>query len=37
MKLIERGIVPAIVLESRAQDTAYLKQRGITQLVRLTD
>jgi len=37
MKLIERGIVPAIVLESRAQDTAYLKERGITQLVRLND
>jgi endo-1,4-beta-mannosidase len=37
MKLIERGIVPAIVLEGRAQDAAYLKERGITHLVTLTD
>jgi hypothetical protein len=37
MKLIERGILPAIVLESRAQDASYLKKRGITQLVKLTD
>jgi endo-1,4-beta-mannosidase len=37
MKLIDRGIVPAIVLESRAQDAAYLKERGIAQLVKLTD
>jgi endo-1,4-beta-mannosidase len=37
MKLIERGIPPAIVLEARAQDAAYLKARGITQLIKLTD
>lgn len=37
MKLIERGIMPAIVLESRAQDAKYLKARGITQLVKLTE
>jgi endo-1,4-beta-mannosidase len=37
MKLIERGVVPAIVLESRIQDPAYLKQRGITHLIKLTD
>ena len=35
MKLIERGIVPAIVLESRANDEAYLRARGITELVPL--
>jgi endo-1,4-beta-mannosidase len=35
MKLIERGIVPAIVLESRTQDEAYLKARGIKDLVGL--
>jgi endo-1,4-beta-mannosidase len=36
MKLIERGIVPAIVLESRTQDASYLQKRGITNLVSLT-
>ncbi len=35
MKLIERGVVPAIVLDSRAKDEAYLKARGITELVEL--
>jgi len=37
MKLIERGVVPAIVLQSRTHDSAYLKDRGITTLVELTD
>jgi endo-1,4-beta-mannosidase len=37
MKLVERGILPAIVLESRAQDASYLKERGIATLVQLTD
>jgi endo-1,4-beta-mannosidase len=36
MKLIDRGIIPAIVLESRSTDEAYLKQRGITKLIPLT-
>ncbi len=35
MKLIERGVVPAIVVEGRAKDEAYLKARGITELVAL--
>jgi len=35
MKLIESGVVPAIVLESRAKDEAYLKARGIAELVTL--
>jgi hypothetical protein len=35
MKLIERGIVPAIVLERHAKDEAYLSERGITNLVTL--
>jgi endo-1,4-beta-mannosidase len=35
MKLVDRGIVPAIILNSRAKDTAYLKARGITNLVHL--
>jgi endo-1,4-beta-mannosidase len=35
MKLIERGIVPAIVLESRTRDEAYLEARGIRDLVGL--
>jgi hypothetical protein len=34
MKLIERGVSPAIVLESRAKDAAYLRTRGIEELVR---
>jgi len=37
MKLIDRGIIPAIVLESRIHDEAYMKQRGITELVTLAD
>jgi endo-1,4-beta-mannosidase len=37
MKLVERGIVPAIVLESKAGDAAYLKARGITTLVKLPE
>jgi hypothetical protein len=36
MKLIERGVRPAIVLESRAKDAEYLKARGIVELVPLT-
>lgn len=36
MKLIERGVRPAIVLESRIKDTDYLKARGIIDLVPLT-
>jgi endo-1,4-beta-mannosidase len=35
MKLIDRGIIPAIVLESRSKNEAYLKQRGITNLIPL--
>jgi endo-1,4-beta-mannosidase len=35
MTLIERGVVPAIVVEGRAKDAAYLKERGITALVGL--
>ncbi len=35
MKLIERGISPAIVLASRAKDVEYLKARGISELVAL--
>ena len=31
MKLIERGVVPAIVVKGRAKDKAYLKERGITE------
>lgn len=34
MKLIQQGLRPAIVLESRAKDESYLKARGITELVR---
>jgi hypothetical protein len=33
MDLVERGQNPAIVLESRAKDEAYLKARGITTLL----
>jgi endo-1,4-beta-mannosidase len=36
MNLIDRGVRPAIVLESRAKDTEYLKARGIVDLVPLT-
>lgn len=36
MKLIEQGKRPAIVLESRAGDAAYLKERGIRELIPLT-
>jgi len=35
MELIEDGVRPAIVLEDRAQDAAYLAARGITSLERL--
>jgi hypothetical protein len=35
MKLLDRGITPALVLESRIHDEAYLKARGITDLVTL--
>jgi hypothetical protein len=33
MNLVERGIQPAIVLEKRAHDEAYLKQRGIKEVI----
>ena len=33
MKLIDRGISPAIVLESRAKDEEYLRSRGIADLI----
>ena len=33
MNLIERGILPSIVLEKRAHDEAYLKLRGITEVI----
>lgn len=35
MKLVDRGIIPAIVLQSRSKDEAYLTQRGITELIPL--
>lgn len=35
MKLIEQGKRPAIVLASRAKDEAYLRSRGITELVEI--
>ena len=35
MEMINRGVTPAIVLESRAKDEAYLRARGITELVPL--
>lgn len=36
MDLVDRGISPCIVLESRAHDVGYLKERGITNLVPLS-
>jgi len=33
MNLLERGILPAIVLEKRAHDEAYLKMRGIKEVI----
>lgn len=33
MNLINRGVVPAIVLESRSEDEDYLRARGITDLI----
>ncbi len=33
MNLIDRGIAPSIVLESRSKDEDYLKARGITELI----
>ena len=33
MELVKEGITPAIVLQSRAADKAYLQSRGITELV----
>jgi hypothetical protein len=33
MNLIERGLRPAIVLESRVHDTAYFHGRGIVELI----
>lgn len=35
MKLVDKGKRPAVVLESRSTDTAYLASRGITQLITL--
>ena len=35
MKLVEQGITPAIVTESRAKDDAYLRARRITKLIAL--
>ena len=35
MDLISQGVRPAIVLESRLKDDAYLKARGITEFVRI--
>jgi len=37
MRLVEKGERPAIVLESRANDSEYLRQRGITKLIRLSE
>lgn len=37
MKLIKRGLAPAIVLESRSKDLDYLKTRGITELMPLAE
>ena len=37
MALIEQGTSPAIVLASRANDEPYLRSRGITRLIPLTD
>jgi hypothetical protein len=34
MDLVSLGVRPAIVLESRAGDKAYLKTRGIEELVK---
>lgn len=36
MNLINRGLSPAIVLESRSTDEDYLRARGITELIRST-
>jgi len=33
MNLINQGVSPAIVLESRSKDAEYLKARGIANLV----
>jgi hypothetical protein len=33
MKLLDRGILPAIVLENRTQNEAYLKRRGIKEVI----
>jgi hypothetical protein len=33
MNLIDRGVIPAIVLESRSKDEDYLRARGITDLI----
>jgi len=35
MKLIDRGVSPAIVLESRSKDEDYLRARGISDLIPL--
>ena len=34
MDLVSRGVRPAIVLESRVENKAYLKNRGIQELVK---
>ena len=36
MDLVSRGVRPALVLENRAADKAYLKNRGIEELVKMT-
>jgi hypothetical protein len=34
MDLVQQGVKPSIILESRIQDAVYVKQRGITEFVR---
>lgn len=36
MNLVHKGMVPAIVLESRSKDAQYLRARGITELIPLS-
>jgi hypothetical protein len=37
MNLIGKGKKPCIVLESRARDEGYLRSRGVTELISLSD
>jgi hypothetical protein len=37
MKLVQAGKRPCIVLESRANDHAYLRARGIVELVQISN